>query len=87
MPRLSLTCESVFGTPPDAVMMTSAAIIISWNLWQMDGLKGQTPDGRECLIRDWEAGECVRWSEVLGCGIADSNRWTTPPPALAIPQR
>ena len=52
----------------DAVMMTSAAIIISWNLWQMDGLKGQTPDGRECLIRDWEAGECVRWSEVLGRG-------------------
>ncbi|MGJ0538230.1 hypothetical protein ACR73D_13325 [Enterococcus faecium] len=62
------TCESVFGTPPDAVMMTSAAIIISWNLWQMDGLKGQTPDGRECLIRDWEAGEYVRWSELLdGC--------------------
>ena len=62
------TCESVFGTPPDAVMMTSAAIIISWNLWQMDGLKNRSPDGRECLIRDWEAGECVRWSEVLdGC--------------------
>ena len=49
-------------------MMTSAAVIISWNLWQMDGLKGQTPDGRECLIRDWEAGEYVRWSEVLGMG-------------------
>lgn len=62
------TCESVFGTPPDAAMMTSAAVIISWNLWQMDGLKGQTPDGRECLIRDWEAGEYVRWSELLdGC--------------------
>ena len=36
--------EAKFGTMPTVGSLISIAEIISWNLWQMDGLKGVVPD-------------------------------------------
>lgn len=53
-----------FGTQPLQKSIEYIAYIVSWNIWQMDGLKfclpGQAPEapnifnkGNLCLIRDW----------------------------------
>ncbi len=36
--------KSKFGTDPDATATREIAEIISWNIWQMDGLKGVIPN-------------------------------------------
>ena len=36
--------EQQFGAPADKALMQHAAEIISWNIWQMDGLKAVVPD-------------------------------------------
>jgi len=36
--------EARFGSAPEATLLQEFAEIISWNLWQMDGLKGVVPD-------------------------------------------
>ena len=35
--------ERQFGTPPDKALLRRAADIVSWNVWQMDGLKAVVP--------------------------------------------
>lgn len=40
---------------PDELRIISE--IISWNIWQMDGLSGKVPYGdKECVIKDWKSG-------------------------------
>src|SRR5574344_1546110 len=36
-------CEAATGAPPDEDRLARIACIVSWNFWQMDGLKGVTP--------------------------------------------
>ncbi|MGN1254314.1 MAG: Eco57I restriction-modification methylase domain-containing protein, partial [Prevotella sp.] len=36
--------EQQFGAPADKTLLQQAAEIISWNIWQMDGLKAVVPD-------------------------------------------
>ena len=61
--------EAKFGKPPLQKSINYIAYIISWNLWQMDGLRGTPPDYPSpgelhdnpipdmfttyCFIRDW----------------------------------
>ncbi len=70
-----------FGQMPPEEWIRDIAEIISWNLWQMDGLRGTPPgypspgelsDNPEpdmfttyCLIRDWESGKTIRYVDLL----------------------
>ncbi len=40
------------------------ANIIAWNFWQMDGLKGTSPSGCECKIRDWRSGKTLLFKNI-----------------------
>ena len=54
-----------WGKTPDKSESRQIARIVSWNFWQMDGLKECVPTGRdesgedgspqECLIYDWRS--------------------------------
>lgn len=73
--------EAKFGEPPLPQSIKTIADIISWNLWQMDGLRGTPPDYPSpgelqdnpipdmfttyCIIRDWEKNETIRYIDVL----------------------
>lgn len=47
-----------FRKLPEKASVKSAAHIVSWNLWQMDGLKGVVPDSchPDVGIEGWESG-------------------------------
>ena len=47
-----------FDKQPSAENIKTIAEIISWNLWQMDGLKDTVPFGTVyCKIQDWHSCE------------------------------
>ena len=49
--------EGIMDSEPDAQLLATAADIICWNLWQMDGLKGTVPEtDQECQVKNWLAG-------------------------------
>lgn len=52
--------------------LTSVAKIISWNIWQMDGLTGAIPGnpGHDCQIKDWQNGQIVSYKSIIA---NDSN--------------
>lgn len=70
-----------FGKAPLLKSINDIANIISWNLWQMDGLKGVPPDYPSpgdlqdnpvpdifttyCLIRDWANDKKIRYVDLL----------------------
>ncbi len=58
-----------FGKKPTKIQLRKIAEIISWNLWQMDGLKGVIPDScGEREIREADLfGESVRIEKCEGC--------------------
>jgi hypothetical protein len=73
--------EAKFSQAPPAESINTIADIISWNLWQMDGLRGTPPDYPSpgelqdnpipdmfttyCIIRDWETNEEIRYIDLL----------------------
>ena len=70
-----------FSKLPSLESIRSIADIISWNLWQMDGLKGVPPDypapgdlldnpvpdmfTTYCQIRDWKSGKTLRFIDLI----------------------
>ncbi len=64
-----------FGTDPLLESLKQIADIISWNLWQMDGLKGVIPGcknkdihshtGRYALIKDWKENKVLTFVSLL----------------------
>ena len=67
--------EAKFGKRPLSKSMLYAAYIISWNVWQMDGLKGVVPDscgvkptGQQSLFGEPELKPCE------GCLTGDIHR-------------
>ena len=70
-----------FSKLPSLESIRSIADIISWNLWQMDGLKGVPPHSPApgdlldnpvpdmfttyCQIRDWESGKTIRFIDLI----------------------
>jgi hypothetical protein len=73
--------QAKFGDNPSQESIHRIADIISWNLWQMDGLRGTPPDYPSpgelhenpipdmfttyCIIYDWEKNEEVRYIDLL----------------------
>ncbi len=73
--------QAKFGEHPLQESINSIAEIISWNLWQMDGLRGTPPDFPSpgeildnpvpdmfttyCMIRDWEKGQTIRYIDLI----------------------
>ncbi len=73
--------KAKFGGNPSQDSIHGISEIISWNLWQMDGLRGTPPDYPSpgelhenpipdmftiyCIIRDWEKNEEVRFIDLL----------------------
>ena len=73
--------EAKFATLPPEEAICRIAEIISWNLWQMDGLRGVPPDYPSpgelhdnpipdmfttyCVIRDWENDEKIRFIDLI----------------------
>ena len=55
----------LFGIEPDAGKVRNMAAIISWNIWQMDGLKKTVP-GTDipCKIKDWKANKEILFKDV-----------------------
>lgn len=66
-----------FGTMPQPKSMDYIAYIISWNLWQMDGLKGVVPDscrdGMAVTVTDL-FGEHEETAHCEGCQRGDIRR-------------
>ncbi len=54
-----------FGKDPQIKSINHIAYIISWNVWQMDGLKGVVPDS---------CGERVRRNRACSVQLKDGNR-------------
>ena len=70
-----------FGERPLEEDVLRIADIVSWNLWQMDGLRGVPPDYPSpgelldnpipdmfttyCIIRDWEEGKELRYVDLI----------------------
>lgn len=73
--------QAKFGGVPPTESIRTIVDIISWNLWQMDGLRGTPPDYPSsgelqdnpipdlfttyCFIRDWEKNETIRFIDLL----------------------
>ncbi|MBR4903539.1 MAG: hypothetical protein IKZ53_02630 [Selenomonadaceae bacterium] len=61
-----------FSRKPPEDFLTTIAEIISWNLWQMDGLTGSPPftenknlfGGANCLIKDWRTGKTFEFKDL-----------------------
>lgn len=66
-----------FGRPPLEKSLLYAAYIISWNVWQMDGLKGVVPgscrDGEEVAGNDL-FGQTTRVEHCAGCALGGLRR-------------
>ena len=47
-------------------ILSAALFIISWNVWQMDGLKKTVP-GTDipCKIKDWKADKEILFKDVM----------------------
>lgn len=57
--------EARFGEDPSVEELRVIAEIITWNIWQMDGLKGTIPySDTYAVIMDWQTGEQVRFSDI-----------------------
>ncbi|MBO4840764.1 MAG: restriction endonuclease subunit M [Bacteroidaceae bacterium] len=73
--------QSKFATLPPEDAIHRIAEIISWNLWQMDGLRGVPPDypspgelhdnpipdmfSTYCVIRDWDNNKEIRYIDLI----------------------
>ena len=73
--------KAKFGDNPSQDSIRRIAEIISWNLWQMDGLRGTPPDYPSpgelhenpipdmfttyCIIYDWDAKQEIRYIDLL----------------------
>lgn len=66
--------QEKFSRKPPEDFMLEVAEIISWNLWQMDGLTNSPPfmdnanlfGGANCLIKDWKTGEILEFKTLAG---------------------
>ena len=54
------------GISTAAYFLDCIADIISWNVWQMDGLKKTVPGtGIPCKIKDWKADKEILFKDVM----------------------
>jgi hypothetical protein len=69
--------EERFGAVPDITLLKDFAEIISWNLWQMDGLKGVIPDSCRNGVKEKIQtlfGEEEQMVNCIGCQQEDLRR-------------
>lgn len=58
-----------FAKQPKKEEILQIAEIISWNIWQMNGLTDKTPNtinGVDCLIMDWKNKKTIKFNELKG---------------------
>ncbi len=69
--------KAKFGRQPQLKSMKYIAYIISWNLWQMDGLKGVVPDSCKDGVKEVELtlfGEQEKMIRCAGCQNDDIHK-------------
>jgi len=69
--------KAKFGRQPQLKSMKYIAYIISWNLWQMDGLKGVVPDSCKDGVKEVELtlfGEQEKMIRCTGCQSDDIHK-------------
>ena len=69
--------KAKFGRQPQLKSMKYIAYIISWNLWQMDGLKGVVPDSCKDGVKEVELtlfGEQEKMIRCAGCQSDDFHK-------------
>ena len=68
--------KAKFGRKIPRQSLHGIAYIISWNIWQMDGLKGVLPNscGERRIVSQDLFGECVNISQCQGCKDCDINK-------------
>ena len=69
--------KAKFGRQPQLKSMKYIAYIISWNLWQMDGLKGVVPDSCKDGVKEVELtlfGEQEKMIRCTGCQNDDIHK-------------
>ena len=68
--------KAKFGSEPQLKSLQYIAYIISWNIWQMDGLKGVVPDSCQCVRQTihnlFDTSETVQ--ECEGCRKGDMHK-------------
>lgn len=64
--------EALFGEKPPADSIHHIAYIISWNVWQMDGLRGVTPQRcHKSVVKELFDKDNIRWHNSTHCLIRD----------------
>lgn len=64
-----------FNEEPKDEDLERVAYIISWNIWQMDGLKATVPyQDTMCQIMDWDKGETVLYKDLIGDSLDKYNK-------------
>ncbi len=69
--------QAKFGRRPQKKSMKYIAYIISWNLWQMDGLKGVVPDSCKDGVKEMELtlfGKQEKMIRCTGCQQGDIHK-------------
>lgn len=82
--------ERQFNKKAELKILKEVAEIISWNLWQMDGLTFKIPYAKEaqdslfdsstdnqkiyCEIKDWQAGETFKYKDLLLSGLKKNKK-------------
>lgn len=58
--------EAKFGRAAEALLIGGVREVVSWNLWQMDGLKFVVPGtDRYCIIKDWRTGKTGYFKDLI----------------------
>jgi len=58
--------QSQFNNKPSQGYIRDIVEIISWNIWQMDGLKSVIPNScMYCKIKDWTTGKTLEFSSLV----------------------
>ncbi|MDR2748711.1 MAG: restriction endonuclease subunit M [Bifidobacteriaceae bacterium] len=65
--------EHKFRNKPDVEVLREIAEIISWNIWQMDGLTYCIPNTeKEAMLMDWETNEPTKFAQIATDSYQDS---------------
>lgn len=54
-----------WNTYPQKSELIAISLIVSWNVWQMDGLSEKTHCGCECMIKNWKDNSVIAFSKIL----------------------
>ena len=78
-------CQERWGEEPSTEALTQAAHVISWNLWQMDGLTDAVPTSRTEVAPHSVLDDCPEAAPAEQLSLFDLSGEDAAPPAATVP--